>query len=65
MEEKERLKQAESHLEKALEKYIELQNEFENSAKRLVVAINRIEDELHEARYHLKECVNDEKQVNG
>lgn len=65
MDKKEHLKLAESHLEKALEKYIELQNTFEISASKLDMAINRVEDELLEARYHLKEGEDDEEQVNG
>lgn len=65
MDKKEHLKLAESHLEKALEKYIELQNTFEISASKLDMAINRVEDELLEARYRLKEGEDDEEQVNG
>lgn len=65
MDKKEHLKTAQAHLEKALEKYIELQNTFEISASKLDMAINRVEDELLEARYHLKEVEDDEEQVNG
>lgn len=61
MDKKEHLKMAEISLEKALEKYFELRDVFAICASKLDMAINRVEDELLGAHYHLKEGEDDEE----